>query len=157
QTLWFAAGYPYDWLAALAARLGQHSQVPWAEDHDDAPAVKIVPFFMTHIRDEDTFDQPVQPLNSRVVVESKEDGLTVLRVPRDRSWSGPAAIPLMLLPFFGLFGVLIGMGMLPWPLPVIVGPALLAVVSIPLLWHVWTRWTVLAVSEEGLGVLRTGG
>jgi hypothetical protein len=158
QMLWFAAGYPTEWLTALAGRLGQHCQVPWAEDpeHDSAP-VTVVPSFLNPIRDEDTFDQPVQPVNSGVVVEEKEDGLTVLRVPPDGRAGPLAAVPCVLAPLFIFAGVVLGGDVLPWPLPLVVPLVLVAPVFALFFWHGWSRWTVLAASEEGLGVLRTGG
>jgi hypothetical protein len=158
QTLWFAAGYPYEWLTALAARLGQDCQVHWSEDsHTDSPPVKVVPFFLTHIRDEDTFDQPVQPIASQVILEGKPDGLTVLRVPPGHFFQGPAVLLLVLFPIGMLLGMKVGGQFLPWPLSVLMPLVVLAAAAVPLVWHARSRWTVLAASAEGLGVLWTGG
>jgi hypothetical protein len=112
---------------------------------------------MTPIRDIDTFDQPAQRPDSRVVVERKEGGLTALRVPPDPFFASPAAIILSIALGLTLFGTVFARQSLPGPLRLLVSPLVLAGVGIPLAWHICKRWTVLAVSAEGLGVLRTGG
>src|SRR2546425_11036744 len=70
QSLWFAVGYPCDLLSGLAADLADHCGLPAPEEPRDLPVgVKVESLFLDRVRDQDTFDQPNQPADSKVLVE----------------------------------------------------------------------------------------
>src|SRR5262245_28284377 len=57
QDLWFAAGYPYEWLTRLAQELAHRTGSTMTEAPQGEPEVLIEPLFSGAIRDEDTFDR----------------------------------------------------------------------------------------------------
>jgi hypothetical protein len=156
QSLWFAVGYPCDLLSSLAADLADHCGLPAPGEPRDLPAaVKVEGLFLDRVRDQDTFDQPTQPADSKVLVEQQSHGLTVLRIP-------PSGIHHLIVEFliltlvFGLLALYIGEKILPGPLSPVMPLAVLAALGACVA-HVCRRWTVLAVSGDSLSVLRTGG
>src|SRR5262249_395984 len=54
-------------------------------------------------------------------------------------------------------GAALAASLLPWPYCLAVSAALSAVSALLCAYHVCKRWTVLAVSDEGLDILKTGG
>lgn len=165
QPVWFACGYPYEWMVALGAELAQRCGVPHeVAPLDGSPPVKVVPFFLAPVRDADTFDVEEAPAGSRVSVTRKEDGLTVIEVPPAGWWQLSNTFLLFLAPILVLgtyllvnfatlaLGVQVS-GLVELLLAVgLVGSALIMVVV-----HNLRRWTVLAVNHQRLGVLETGG
>ncbi|HEV3116598.1 MAG TPA: hypothetical protein VGY58_06070 [Gemmataceae bacterium] len=156
QSLWFAIGYPCDLLSGLAADLAVRCGLPAPAEVRDLPLeTKIEPLFISRVRDEDTFDRLDQPAGSKIEVCQGAGGVTVFRVPPG-PW--PDAIPILifLTMFLAVFALFLGEVIFPAPLAVLPPFAVLAVAGCGLV-HFLRRWTVIAVSGEGLSFLRVGG
>jgi hypothetical protein len=144
-------------LADLARHVADRCSVPVEESTGEtAPRVKATSMFISTVRDEDTFDRPDQPANSRITVDRRPEGLTLVRVPPGVGalrWLG-VTMPLVLVVLL----VGLGNGGALWPHSIsLVASVLLLAASIVYIIHASKRWTIVAVSNEGLSVLTTGG
>lgn len=158
QNLYFAVGYPYEWLRALAADLAARCGVPHEEAPlDGSPAVKVRPFFLEPVRDGDTFDRPDPPAGTRIAVERRPGGAAVLRVPPGRLLGGTAGLVLFIIVALGPVYVFLGAYVLTWPGPAYLALGLIGAALPAAAWHFHNRHTTLTVTPDALAVLETGG